>query len=117
MIRQFARRGGPQRQQKILSIARKSYPALMSSYKCADGKLLYVFAVDNCKLTENLLMVTGLTDRVQQEGYVLTSPYVGEIFRTIWLKLPICHGSGRRHSNLIYRTCLKHKPAWNGWRF
>ena len=77
MIRRFARRGGPQRQQKILTIARKSYPALMSSYRCADGKLLYVFAVDNRKLTEALLETVGLTDQLLSEGYVLTSPYEG----------------------------------------
>ena len=74
LIRRWARTGEAA-QTKIMSIARKAYPALMTSYACADGRLLYIFAIDNLKLATNALRALGLYDEVLAEGLVLLDPY------------------------------------------
>jgi crotonobetainyl-CoA:carnitine CoA-transferase CaiB-like acyl-CoA transferase len=79
-IRFLAARADDKQQAALLATARKSYPALMSSYACADGLLIYVFAVDNWKLTKTLLDFLELTDSLLGEGYVLNDPYMsGEL--------------------------------------
>lgn len=75
IMRRLAKRGGDNRQQKFLNIARKSYPALMTSYPCRDGQLLYVFAIDNAKLTKNFLHELGLLEEVLKGGLVFIDPY------------------------------------------
>ena len=62
-------------QTKLLNIARKSFPAFMSSYPCADHKLLYVFAIDNLKIARRLLKAIGLYDDAIAEGLVELNPY------------------------------------------
>lgn len=75
LLRAWARSGGPGAQGKLLAVARKSYPALMSSYRCADGRWLYVFAIDNAKLAKALLAQLGLLDEFLAEGLVCEDPY------------------------------------------
>jgi crotonobetainyl-CoA:carnitine CoA-transferase CaiB-like acyl-CoA transferase len=62
-------------QRRIDVFARNAVPALMSSYRCADGRLLYVFAVDHDRFPSALLEVTGLWPRLQTEGLVRADPY------------------------------------------
>jgi crotonobetainyl-CoA:carnitine CoA-transferase CaiB-like acyl-CoA transferase len=62
-------------QQKILDIARNAYPALMNSYACMDGRLLYIFAIDNVKLAEKTLRTLNLYDELIREGLTVQDPY------------------------------------------
>lgn len=75
LLRQWARRGGADVQARLLGIARKSYPALMTSYRCADGRQLYLFAIDNAKLVRSALKVLGLLDEVLAGGLVFEDPF------------------------------------------
>lgn len=75
MMRRWAQIGGEPAQTKLLAIARKSYPALMTSYECADGRHLYLFAIDNGKIARAALEVLGLLDTVLAEGFVFAEPY------------------------------------------
>ena len=63
-------------QQKILAIARKAYPALMDSYICKDGRLLYIFAIDNIKLVEKTLRALDIYDELIQDGMTVQDPYL-----------------------------------------
>jgi crotonobetainyl-CoA:carnitine CoA-transferase CaiB-like acyl-CoA transferase len=72
---------GIEKQEKVLDIARKSFPALMTSYKCLDGKLLYLFAIDNYKITYKLLHALGIYDLVIKLGLVNAKPYPGNDLR------------------------------------
>lgn len=78
LLRHIAKSGGDVRQGKLLGIARKSYPAFMTSYCCSDGALLYVFAIDNAKLTRGLLRELDLLDRAISAGLVFVDPYLGD---------------------------------------
>lgn len=75
LLRQWARRGGASVQSRLLGVARKSYPALMTSYRCADGRLLYLFAIDNAKLVRAALDVLDLLDEVLASGLVFEDPF------------------------------------------
>lgn len=75
MLRQWARRGGADVQSRLLGVARKSYPALMTSYRCADGRQLYLFAIDNAKLVRAALNALDLLDEVLASGLVFEDPY------------------------------------------
>lgn len=68
-------KSGLNAQQKILNIARKAYPALMDSYACKDGRLLYIFAIDNLKLVVKTLRVLNLYDDLIKEGILVRDPY------------------------------------------
>lgn len=75
LIRHLARSGSNRRQGRFLDIARKSYPAMMTSYACACGSLLYLFAIDNAKLSRALLFELGLLSRAEEAGLVFADPY------------------------------------------
>ena len=75
LMRRWAR-SGEKAQAKLLNIARKSYPALMTSYPCKDGKLLYIFAIDNHKLVRRALDALGLYEKLVDEGLAVEDPYV-----------------------------------------
>lgn len=77
-LRRWVRGGGADRQEKALNIARKAYPALMTSYSCADDRLLYLFAIDNAKLAERLLNHLELRERAAALGLVFADPYAGD---------------------------------------
>lgn len=74
LMRRWAKTG-ERAQGKLLGIARKSYPALMTSYPCQDGELLYVFAIDNEKLVKAALDVLGLREQALKGGMVFADPY------------------------------------------
>lgn len=93
IVRKLAKSGGDARQEKLLTIARQSYPALMSSYVCADGQLIYLFAVDNIKLTKAVIRLLALEDVLSQEGFVVLDPY----------------GAGDRRDNLAESSNLSRK--------
>jgi crotonobetainyl-CoA:carnitine CoA-transferase CaiB-like acyl-CoA transferase len=75
VIRKWSKKSGLDRQEKLLNLARKSYPAMMTSYRCRDGKLLYIFAIDNAKLSITLLLTLGLYEKALAEGLVNMDPY------------------------------------------
>ncbi len=75
LMRRWAK-SGDKAQAKLLNIARKSALALMTSYPCKDGKLLYVFAMDNHKLSKRALEAFGLYDEFIAEGLAEEDPYV-----------------------------------------
>lgn len=75
VIRKWSNKSSASRQDKLLDLARKSYPAMMTSYKCRDGKLLYVFAIDNAKLSITLLKTLGLYEKTLTEGLIIKDPY------------------------------------------
>lgn len=74
LMRRWAK-SGDKAQDKLLNIARKSYPALMTSYPCRDGQLLYLFAIDNPKLVRRALSELGLLEAVNAKGLVFKDPY------------------------------------------
>lgn len=57
-------------QPKLLAAARQSYPALMTSYATADGALLYIFALDNPKITDAAIQALELEGEVEKLGLV-----------------------------------------------
>lgn len=75
LLRQWARLGGADVQSRLLGMARKSYPALMTSYRCADGRQLYLFAIDNAKLVRAAFNTLDLLDEVRASGLVLEDPF------------------------------------------
>lgn len=75
LMRGVAAVGGAKVQGALLNIARGSYPALMNSYPCADGRLLYIFAIDNSKLARALLSGLDLLDAAQALGLIFADPY------------------------------------------
>ena len=74
LLKRWAKTGS-YAQQKILAIARKAYPAFMDSYKCKDGRLLYIFAIDNIKLVEKTLQTLNLYDELSRSGLTILDPY------------------------------------------
>lgn len=62
-------------QRRVEARGETAVPALMSSYACADGARLYVFAVDHDRLPQRLLEALGLWDRLRAEGLALADPY------------------------------------------
>jgi len=47
----------------------------MTSYRCADGELIYLFALDNRRITRAALNVLGLNDELLAEGLVCEDPF------------------------------------------
>lgn len=77
LLRRYARRN-EEAERKVLDIAGKSYPALMTSYPCADRALLYVFAVDNAKIARRLVETLGLEEHIAKAGLSFGDPYARE---------------------------------------
>jgi crotonobetainyl-CoA:carnitine CoA-transferase CaiB-like acyl-CoA transferase len=50
----------------------------MTTYPCADGELLYIFAVDNAKIARRLIDVLGLAAQVEEAGLVFCEPYADD---------------------------------------
>jgi len=68
-------KAGKRTQARLLNIARKSYPALMTSYECRDGELLYLFAIDNAKITRAALFTLGLLEEILADGLSFKDPF------------------------------------------
>lgn len=68
-------RSGPLAQAKLLGVARKAYPALMSSFECEDGNLLYIFAIDNLKLARRTIEALGILQELESAGLRFENPY------------------------------------------
>lgn len=75
LLRGMAKAGGPPVRAQLLALARQAYPALMTSYPCADGRLLYLFAIDNARLARHALHALGLLDEMLAAGLVFLDPY------------------------------------------
>ena len=76
MVRRFVRHS-PARQQWLYVKAQSAVPAMMSAYPCADGHLIYVFAIDNAPLATKLLEILNLLDEALAFGFVSASPFKG----------------------------------------
>jgi crotonobetainyl-CoA:carnitine CoA-transferase CaiB-like acyl-CoA transferase len=72
-------RNSPERQQKAYAKIKANVPALMDSYTCADGRQLYVFAIDHARLAPNLLRALRLYDEALAFGFVIADPYHGPV--------------------------------------
>lgn len=70
VVRKLISKSSIERQRNIAQIGRKAYPALMNSYVCADGELLYLFAIDHGPITLKLFEHLGLLEQLQNEGLV-----------------------------------------------
>ncbi|WP_144185777.1 CoA transferase [Elioraea rosea] len=62
-------------QQRIAARADAAVPALMSNYRCGDGRLLYIFAVDHDRIPRLLLETLGLWPRLRAEGLAELDQY------------------------------------------
>jgi crotonobetainyl-CoA:carnitine CoA-transferase CaiB-like acyl-CoA transferase len=63
-------------QKRIHDAVYRRIPALMTSYPCADGRLLYLLAVDHRRHAPALLAHLGLLEELEREGLVVRDPYV-----------------------------------------
>lgn len=75
VLRAAYRQGGARRRAKLLRLAKTLIPPLMDSYRCADGRLLYVFAMDHARMPVTLLRETGLEASWRAGGFVERDPY------------------------------------------
>jgi len=75
LVRAWTTRGSDARQQQMLTFARRFYPALMTSYRCRDDRLLYVFAVDNRRVARSLLEELEILESLLEEGLTFADPY------------------------------------------
>jgi crotonobetainyl-CoA:carnitine CoA-transferase CaiB-like acyl-CoA transferase len=75
MIRATLSRAKPSWQERIYDWVQTLVPAFMSNYRCKDGRLLYVFAIDHVRLAIRLLEVLGLKDQLLARGLVLEDAY------------------------------------------
>ena len=111
MLRQWAMRGGSDVQSKLLGVARKSYPALMTSYRCADGHQLYLFAIDNAKLVRAALATLGLLDEMLADGLVFEDPFrVGDLRENLAETSNLSRAWQKRLTDLIAAK-LRLRPA------
>lgn len=76
MLRRYVR-NSPSRQQKLYTKMQTAVPAMMSAYPCADGRLLYVFAIDHAALSMRLLEALGLLNEATAFGFINENPYLG----------------------------------------
>lgn len=52
------------------TLVAKLMPAFFNNYRCADGKLLFLCAIDNANQIAKLIDATGLRNEVQELGFV-----------------------------------------------
>ncbi len=69
-LRAYVRAAGARGRAGAESMAARMVPALMDSYRCADGRLLYVFAMDNVAIARRLTEVTAIRRTLEAEGFV-----------------------------------------------
>jgi crotonobetainyl-CoA:carnitine CoA-transferase CaiB-like acyl-CoA transferase len=75
ILRSFIKPDKAKSQSNALSRIRSMYPALMRDYKCADGHLLYIFAIDNPRMVKRLLNCLGLMEKALAAGLVFRDPF------------------------------------------
>jgi len=75
MLRPLVGRLPQSLQQRIAALGEAAVPAMMSSYRCADGRLLYVFAVDHDRIPRTLLEMLALWPGMQTQGLTNHDPY------------------------------------------
>ncbi len=85
-------------QKRIAARADAAVPALMASYRCADGQLLSIFAVDHDRIPRLLLETLGLWPRLEAAGLRDRDPYV--------------QGDGAPRDNIADSTRLSRR--WQG---
>lgn len=111
LMRRWARKGGPQAQAKLLAVARKSYPALMTSYECADLRQLYLFAMDNAKLARAALRTLGVLDAALAEGFVFEDPYLAGDRRDNLSEASNLSRGGQARLGALVAAALRARPA------
>lgn len=67
-LRAAVSRLGPRFQDRISRTARTLVPPLMDAYPCADGRLLYLFAMDHDRIPADLLRALGLSEDAASAG-------------------------------------------------
>ena len=72
-------RNSPKKQQRFYAKIKSAVPALMSAYLCADGRQVYVFAIDHASLTTRLLNTLGLLEEACAFGFINANPYDGPV--------------------------------------
>ena len=75
VIRAAVKRSGAASQGRILNRAEALMPPLFRTFRCGDGRLLFINALDHARQSKALLESLGLLDELQAEGLVLGSPY------------------------------------------
>lgn len=75
-LRAAYRYGGPRRRSALRRLTEALIPPLMDSYRCADGHLLYVLAMDHARMPLAVLRETGLEAAWRRAGFVERNPYM-----------------------------------------
>ncbi len=74
-VRRVLRHAAPAWQEWAYQAARGLTPALMDNYVCADGRLLYVLAMDHRRHAPDLLGHLNLLEELEREGLEARDPY------------------------------------------
>lgn len=53
-------------------------PPMMDSYRCKDGRLLFVFAMDHARMGRDLLRELDILDRFVADGLIMSDPYAAK---------------------------------------
>ncbi len=75
MLHAMISRAKPAWQERVYDRIQTMVPAFMSSYRCKDDRLLYVFAIDHARTAVRLLEVLGLKDDLRERGIVVADTY------------------------------------------
>lgn len=74
-LRTVLSRASPRWQERVYQRLQSMVPAFMTSYRCKDGRSLYVFAIDHARMALRLLEELGLADDLRARGLVLEDAY------------------------------------------
>jgi crotonobetainyl-CoA:carnitine CoA-transferase CaiB-like acyl-CoA transferase len=72
-------RNSPTRQRRFYAKIQAALPALMSAYPCADGRLIYIFAIDHATLATKLLDALDILEDARTYGFTTANPYDGPV--------------------------------------
>lgn len=75
MLHAMISRAKPAWQDRVYDRLQSMVPAFMSSYRCKDDGLLYVFAIDHARTAVRLLEVLGLENDLRARGLVVADTY------------------------------------------
>lgn len=75
LLRAINKRSSASRQRRVLEKASRLLPPLFRSYRCSDGKLLFVNALDHSRQSRAILSALGLLDEFLEQGLELGNPY------------------------------------------
>lgn len=76
MLHAMISRAKPALRERVYNRFQTMVPAFMSSYRCKDDRLLYVFAIDHARTAVLLLEALGLEDDLRARGLVVADAYL-----------------------------------------